>query len=145
MCWNTYFIVLFEHQPKIAKRNGPKRNDELLTFCKTQVHKKNVLLQPPFWPKNSVLFFKLFVLKSKTLMLNKKTYLKIRKSERKEKGIWRKKQDRKPKRKQKRLMKIKYAIEYFDVVPFMKQKQRRKENEQKDKSKKQKESRKERQ
>ena len=24
-CWNTYFIVFFEHQPKFAPKNGPKK------------------------------------------------------------------------------------------------------------------------
>ena len=39
----------------------------------------------------------------------------------------------------------KLAIEYFDVVPFMKQKQRRKKRKERDKRRNQKESKKERQ
>ena len=54
MCWNTYFIVFFEHQPKIAKKWPQK---ETITFDILQntgwkKQKKNVLLQLPFWPKN---------------------------------------------------------------------------------------------
>ena len=69
-------------------------------------------------------------------MLNRKHNLKLGNSKDKKKGLERK-EDRKPK-KEKRLMKKNFAIEYFDVVPFMKQKQRRKKRKERDKNKKQK-------
>ena len=143
MCWNTYFYSVFEHHPKIAKKMA-KKNDNFSHFAKQRLIKKTVLLQPPFWPKNSVFcFFKLSVLKPKTLMLNKKHNLKWGNSKDKKKELERKK-DRKPK-KEKLLMKKKLAIEFFDVVPFMKEKQRRKKKKERDKNKEPKDSKKQRQ
>ena len=99
-------------------------------------------MQPPFWPKKSV-FFLVVCFETKTFMLNKKHNLnqeiaKIRKGDLKEKSEETKKQE-------KILMKKKLAIEYFDVVPFMKQKQRRKKRKERDKNKEPKESKNERQ
>ena len=76
-------------------------------------------------------------------MLNKKHNLnqeiaKIRKRDLKEKK-------RGNPKKQKILMKTKLAIEYFDVGPFMKEKQTRKKQKERDKNKEPKERKKERQ
>ena len=87
MCWNTYFYSAFEHQPKLGKQRG-NNNDNFSHFAKHRLIKKTVLLQPPFSPKNCV--FKLFVLKPKTFMLNKKQNLKSGKNKDKEKGFERK-------------------------------------------------------
>ena len=67
-------------------------------------------------------------------MLNKKHNLKSGNSKDTKKGFER--QTRQETReKEKILMKKKCAIEYFDVVPFMKQKQRRKKRKERDKNK----------
>ena len=78
-------------------------------------------------------------------MLNKKHNLKSgKKNNKDEKGISKRKEDRKPK-KDKQLTKENFVVEYFDVVLFMKQKQRRKKRKERDKNKEAKESKKERQ
>ena len=77
-------------------------------------------------------------------MLNKKHNLKSRKSKDKKKGFERKSKTGNQTT-EKILMKKNFAIEYFDVVPFMKQKQRRKIMKERDKNKEPKESKKERQ
>ena len=94
MCWNTYFIVFFEHQPKIAKKW--QKNDNFWHFAKHRLIKNTVLLQPPCWPK--VLFFELFVLKPKTLMLNKKHNLKSGNSKDKKRNLKQKKTGNQKKR-----------------------------------------------
>ena len=68
MCRNTYFIVLFEHQPKLGKKRG-KKNDNFSHFAKHRLLKKPFCCNTPFHQK--IVFFKLFVLKPKTFMLNK--------------------------------------------------------------------------
>ena len=133
------FLNINQNWPK----EGAKKNDNFSYFAKHRLIKENVLLQPPFSPK-IVVFQLWFFLKPKTLMLNKnitsnQEIAKIRK-----KRFETKKQDKKPK-KEKILMKKNVAIEYFDVVPFMKQKQRRKKRKERDKNKEPKESKKERQ
>ena len=61
-----------------------------MTFCKTQVDKKNPFCcNPPFDQK--MFFFKFFVLKSKTFMLNRKHNLKSGKSKDKKKELEKKK------------------------------------------------------
>ena len=143
MCWNTYFYSVFWTSTKKCPKNGQKKNDNFWHFPKHRlIKKKTVLLQPPFWPNISV-FFKLSVLKPKTLMLNKKHNLKWGNSKDKKKELETKK-GRKLK-KEKRFQKKKLAIEYFDVVPFMKEKQRRKKNKERDRNKEPKDNKKERQ
>ena len=120
MCRNTYFYSVFPRATKIYPKSGPKKGS-LFTFCKTQVHEKNCC-NDPFDQK--LVVFNLGLLKPRTLMLNKKHNLisakkKIRERDSKEK-------DRKPNKKRKNNDEKKVAIECFDVVPFMKQKQRRK-------------------
>ena len=87
------FTVLFEHQPNFARKWAQKR----ITFriLQNTGYKKNVLLQPPTWPKIGVFFFSLSFLKEKHWCWPK-TQLKTRKKERQEKGIWKTKEDRKP-------------------------------------------------
>ena len=51
MGWNTYFIVLFEHQPKFGQKGGKKNTFQIL---QNTSYKKSVLLQLPFWPKIGV-------------------------------------------------------------------------------------------
>ena len=107
-----------------------------MTFLKTEVDKKNPFCcNPPFDQK--IMFFKLSVLKPKTLMLNKKHNLKSANSKDKKKELERKKTGN---QKDKLLMKKKLAIEFFDVVPFMKEKQRRKKKKEREKNKEPKES-----
>ena len=105
-----------------------------MTFCKTQAQKKKPFCcNPPLDQK--ILFVEVFcfetknlyVLKPKTFMLNRKHYLKSGNTKDKKKGLERKKEET-PKKK---ILMKKLAIEYFDVVPFMKQKQRKKEKERK--------------
>ena len=73
-------------------------------------------------------------------MLNKKHNLKSGNSKDKKRDL-KEKQDRKP-QKRKNIDQEKIAIEYFDVVPFMKQKQRRKKRKERDKNKNQKKAKK---
>ena len=75
-------------------------------------------------------------------MLNKKTHLKIRKKNKdKEKGFERKNKTGNPP-KEKILMKKEIAIESFDVVPFMKEKQRRQKKNKERKTRNQKKAKK---
>ena len=78
------------------------KNDNFSHFAKHRLIKKTLLLQPPFSPK--IDFFKLFVLKPKTFMLNKKHNLKSGKNKDKEKGFERKNKTGNHK-KEKKLMK----------------------------------------
>ena len=96
------------------------------------------MLQPPFWPKISVLLSCLFWNQK---LLNKKHNLKSGNSQDKTKGFERKSKTGTKKREN---IDEKIAIEYFDVVPFMIQKQRRKKRKERDKNKEPKESKKER-
>ena len=73
-----------------------KKNDNFWHFAKHRFIKNPVLLQPPFFWKN--VFFNLFFLKPKTMMLNKKHNSKTGKKQRQGKEIWKRKQDRKPKK-----------------------------------------------
>ena len=74
-------------------------------------------------------------------MLNKKHNLKSGNSKDTKKGFERKNKTGNHK-KEKILIKITIAIEYVDVVPFMKQKQRRKKMKERDKNKNQKKAKK---
>ena len=65
----------------------------------------------------------------------------MKKNKDKEKGLERKNKTGNHK-KEKRLMKENFVIEYFDVVLFMKQKQRRKKRKERDKTRKQKKAKK---
>ena len=123
---------------KLPKK-WPKKNDNFSHFAKQRLIS---FVATPLLTKNFC-FFKLSVLNAKTLMLNKKHNLKWGNSKDKIKELERKK-DRKP-NKEKILMKKKLAIEFFDVVPFMKEKQRRKKNKERDKNKEPKDSKKQRQ
>ena len=142
MCWNTYFYSVFWTSPKICPKKGHQKNDNFSHFPKHRLIKKTVLLQPPFWPKN-VFFFKLFVWKSKTLMLNKKHNLKSGNSKDKKKELETKK-DRKPKKREK-IDEDKTCNLIFWCCSFHERKQRRKRKKERDKNKEPKESKKERQ
>ena len=83
------------------------KNDNFSHFAKHRLIIKNRFVATPLLTKNFC-FFKLSVLKPKTLMLNKKHNLKSGNSKDKKKELERKK-DRKPK-KEKILMKKKLAI-----------------------------------
>ena len=70
MCWNTYFIV-FLKQPKFAKK-WPQKNDNFSHFAKNRFIKKNVLLQPPSWPKIGV--FELVLFETKYIDVEQKDF-----------------------------------------------------------------------
>ena len=82
-------------------------------------------------------------LETKNIDVEEKHNLKSGSNKDKEKGFETK--TRQETRTREKLMKKNVAIEYFDGVPFMKQKQRRKTRKEKDKSKEPKESKQERQ
>ena len=130
------FIVFFELQPKFAKKNGPKKNDNFSHFAKHRFIKKPVLLQPPFWPKIGV--FQLGFLKPKTMMLNKN----ITQNQQKNKD---KKRDFKEKRRQENIDEGKLCNWIFWCCSFHETKAEKKEKERRDKNKEAKESKKERQ
>ena len=62
------FYSAFEHQPKFAPKRAPQ-NDNFSHFAKHGLKKKNFCCNPPLDQK--VVFFKMFVLKPKTFILNK--------------------------------------------------------------------------
>ena len=68
-------------------------------------------------------------------MLNKKQKLKIRKKTKIRKGDLKEKRREETNKNEKGLMKQNFVIEYFDVVLFMKQKQRRNKKKERDKNK----------
>ena len=95
-------------------------------------------MQPPFSPK--IVVFQLGFFETKNIDVEQKHNLKSGNSKDKKKGFETKKTENK--KREKRLMKKNVAMEYFDVVPFMKQKQRRKKRKERDKNKEPKESKK---
>ena len=132
MCWNTYFYSVFEEEAKIDKTR----------FSHFAKHRfiKNVLLQPPFGQK--LVFFNLGLLKPKTLMMNKKHNLKSGNSKDKKRDS--KEQKRQEPKQKRNIDPKKLQLNVFDVVPFVKQKQkqRRKKRKEREKNKESKESKK---
>ena len=94
-CWNAYFIVFFEHQPKFAP---PPQKKKTITFhfAKHMSSKNNLLLQSPLDLK--FVFSTCLVWNLRTFMLNKKHNIKSGKKTKIRKGIGKRKQDRKPKK-----------------------------------------------
>ena len=121
MCWSTYFIVFCEHQPKFT----PPPQKKVHVLQSTGSYKKTVLLQPPSWPKIGV--FQLVFSGTNNIDAEQKHNLKSGKNKDKKKGISKRKQDR-------RIDEKSFAIESFDVVPFVKQKQRTQKNKERDKT-----------
>ena len=105
-----------------------KKNDNFSHFAKQRLIKKTRFVATPLLTKN-VCFFKLSVLKPKTLMLNKKHNLKWGNSKDKKKELERKK-DRKPK-KEKILMKKKACNWIVWCCSFHERKAKKKEKERK--------------
>ena len=68
-------IIIFCLSTKISKKWPQKRS--FFTFCKTQVHKKPVLLQPSFRPTICV-FFQLVFFETKFIDVEQKHNLKSR-------------------------------------------------------------------
>ena len=133
ICWNTYFILLFWTWPKNWQKNGPKKNDNFSHFAKQRLikKKKKHFVATPLLTKN-VCLFKLSVLKPKTLMLNKKHNLKWGKTKIRKRNLKEKRQETKKREnidEEKNLQ-----LNFFDVVPFMKEKQRRKKKKERDKN-----------
>ena len=141
MCRNTYFYSAFEHQPKLGKK-GAKKSDNFSHFAKHRLIKKTVLLQHPFSPK--IVFFKLFVLKPKTFMLNKKHNLKSGKKTKIRKRDLKGKTRQETIKREKIDEKIKLQFKMF-MLFFSENKSKEERNMKRDKNKKQKESKKERQ
>ena len=81
----------------------------------------------------------------RTLMLNRKQNLKAGKKTKMRKGDLKEKRREETKEQEKLLMNKNFAIECFDVVLFMKQKQRRNKKKEREKKKEPKESKTERQ
>ena len=127
VCWNTYFQSVFLTSTKIGPQMG-KTNDNFSHFAKHRFIKKPFCCNPPFDQK--LVFFNFDFLKPKTLMLEKKN-LKSGKNKDQKTGFKRKNKTGNPK-KRKYLRKT-IAIQFCDVVLFMKQKQRRKKRKKKEK------------
>ena len=140
MCWNTYFIVFFEHQPKFAPKKGQKPHDNL-HFPKHRLITKNkkrfVATPPPPFTKNCCFSTFFGFLKPKTLMLNKKHNFKSGKNKDKKKGFQRENKTENQKKREDWWTKI-WHLNISDVVPFMKPKQRRKKRKERDKTRNQK-------
>ena len=120
MCWNTYFILFFEHHPKLDPKRA-KKNDNFWHFAKHRFIKKTFVATPLL--TKQLCFLKLFVLKPKTIMLNKNITQNQGDNKDKKKGFERKSKTGNQKKRKDWRKQI--AIEYFDVVLFVKQKQRR--------------------
>ena len=88
MCWNTYFVCFGNINQKLPKKMAQK-NDNFWHFAKHRFIKKNRFVATPLLTKK-LCFVKLFVLKPKTSMLNKKHNLKSGNSKDKKKGVERK-------------------------------------------------------
>ena len=118
MHWNTYFIVLFEHHPNFAQK-GPQKQDH--SFSLLQTHRlinQTFCCNPPLYQK--CVFLSCLSWNQKHSCWTKKHNLKSGKTKIR-KGIWKEKQDRKPKYK----IDEKHCNWFFDVVLFMKEKQRK--------------------
>ena len=111
---------------KCAQTNGPPKTITFHILQKHRLIKNNrFVATPPFHQK--IVFFKLFVLKPKTFMLNKKHDLKSGKQNKdKEKGLERKNKTRNYK-KDKRLMKNIKANLKLSCCSFQKTKAKQKE------------------
>ena len=72
MLKDLFLYSVFEHQPKFSKQ-GPKKNDNFSDFAKHRLF-KNILLQPPSWPKIGV--FQIF--ERKNIDAEQETQLKTR-------------------------------------------------------------------
>ena len=92
------FIVLFEHQPKFAKKWPPK-HDNFSHFAKHRFIKKRFVATPPF--DQQLVFFNLFFWNQKQWCWTKKHNLKSGKSK-DERKDFKEKQDRKPPKKEKK-------------------------------------------
>ena len=123
MCWNTYFIVFFQHQPKFGQKRGKQKT---ITFhiLQNTSYKKNVLLQLPFWPKIGVFFSTCVFLKPKTLMLNKKHNWIPRKAKIRKRDL-KKKTRHESKKTHTGLMKKTLQLNLLMFLVFKKQNQRR--------------------
>ena len=137
MCWNTNCYSVFEHQPKFGKKGA--KNDNFFTFCKTQVDKKPVLLQPPFWP--TIVVFQLGFLNQKHWCWTKNITQNLEKAKIRKRDL-KQKQDRKPPKKKIRKENCNWI---FWCCSFHETKAKKKEKWKRDKNKKQKKSKKERQ
>ena len=99
-----------------------QKNDNFSHFAKHKLIKTTVLLQPPFSPK--IVVFQLGFFETKNIDIEEKHNLKSENSKDKKKGFETK--NKTGTKNEKILMEKNVAIEHFDVVPFMKQKQSRK-------------------
>ena len=137
------FIVALEHQPKVAKK-GPKKNDNCSHLAKHKLIKETFCCNP-LLTKN--VCFSLSFLKAKTLMLDKKHKLRSGNKEQGwEKGIWKIKQDRKPKKRtdwwKKPCNRICWCCSFHETKATRKQKKTKRRNQKKAKKKDEKEGRK---
>ena len=150
MCWNTYFYSVFWTSTKNCQKNGQKKTITFDILQNTGWYKKNRFVATPLLTKN--VFFKFFVLKPKTFMLNRKHNLKSGKSKDKKKELETKK-GRKLKKekwfqKKKTCNLIFWCCSFHERKAKKKEKERKKEtktrNQKKAKNKDQKEERKKR-
>ena len=112
---------LLNIKPKLAPQKA-KKNDNFSHLAKHSFIKKKLCCNPPL--DQEVVCSNLCFLKPRTLMLNKKHNLKSGKSKDKKKGFQRENKTENQKRRE-RVDENKCALEYFDVVPFMKQRPKR--------------------
>ena len=112
-----------------------QKNDHFSHFAKHRFIKKNTFVgNPPLDQK--LVFLNLCFLKPNALMLNKNITQNLEKKQRYEKGISKRKRDRKPKKE--KMMKETFVVECFDVVLFMKQSKEERKGKKETKTRKQK-------
>ena len=138
MCWNTQLYSVFWTSTKNCPKKWQNKRGWLFTFCKTQAHKKKKTFccNPPL--DQTFVCFQLVLFETKHIDVEQKKH-NLKKKAKIRKGISKIEQDGKPKKKRKDWWKN-FGIEYFDGVPFMKQKQRRQKNRERGKNKQPKES-----
>ena len=122
------FIVFFEPQTKFAKKKPPPKTITFPFLQNKGSWKKPFCCNPPFYQK--LVFFNLVFFETKNKDVEQKHNFKSAKKQREEKGISKRKEDRKPKKRKYWWRKTLY-INLSDAVSFPETKAEKKEKERK--------------
>ena len=119
------FLQCFLNINQNWAKKGAKKNDNFSHFAKHRLIKKKRFVATPLFTEK-LCFFKLFVLKPKTFMLNKKHNLKSGNNKDKEKGVERKNKTENHKKREKIDEKINCNLK-ISCCSFQKTKAKKKE------------------
>ena len=111
MCWNTCVYSIFWTSTKNCPQNGPQKTINFHILQNTG-SLRNVLLQPPSWPK--IVVFQLVFFETQNIDVEQKHNLKSGKSKVKKKGFQR--ENKTGNKKWERIDENNFVMEYFDVV-----------------------------